>query len=91
MTSLKNYHDTRFTYDKKRDLLWRTQCESYFQKQVPPDGCVLELGAGHAHFVNHITCKNRLAVDAWDGLLKLVSEGVTARVGSVTDLSWVPD
>jgi SAM-dependent methyltransferase len=91
VTSLKNYHETRFTYDRKRDLLWKTLCASYFQQRVPLDGCVLELGAGHAHFINHISCEKRLAVDAWDGMAQFVSEGVTAHIGSVTDLSWVPD
>jgi SAM-dependent methyltransferase len=91
VSSLNNYHDTRFTYDEKRDLLWKTLCESYFQAQVPQDGCVLELGAGYAHFINHIACKQRLAVDAWEGITKFAAEGVTTHVGSVTDLSWVPD
>ncbi len=91
MSSLKNYHDTRFTYDEKRDVLWKTLCESYFQAQVPKDGCVLELGAGYAHFINHISAKTRLAVDAWDGLKKFAAEGVTVHIGSVTDLSWVPN
>jgi SAM-dependent methyltransferase len=91
VTSLKTYHDTRFTYDGKRDLLWKTLCEAYFQELIRADGCVLELGAGYAHFINHISCGKRLAVDAWEGLHKFVSEGVTAHIGSVTDLTWVPD
>ena len=35
----------------------------FFQKQVPPDGCVLELGAGYGHFINHIRCRRRIALD----------------------------
>ena len=89
-SSIKNYHDTRFTYDENRDVLWKTLCEAYFQRRVPEDGCVLELGAGYAHFINHISCKTRLAVDAWDGLRGFVSEGVAAHIGSVTDLSLGP-
>jgi SAM-dependent methyltransferase len=91
VNSRKTYHDTRFTYDEKRDLLWTTLCGAYFQKRIPADGCVLELGAGYAHFINHISCRKRLAVDTWEGLTKFATEGVLAHVGSVTDLAWVPD
>jgi SAM-dependent methyltransferase len=91
VSAIKNYHDTRFTYDEKRDLLWKTLCESFFQERIASDACVLELGAGYAHFINHISCAKRLALDAWEGLNQFVSRGVTAHIGSVTDLAWVPD
>ena len=43
------YHSTRFTPDPRRRVLWQTLVACEFQKQIPPDGTVLELGAGYGH------------------------------------------
>jgi hypothetical protein len=48
------YHETRYAFDARRERLWAILCESYFQKYVRPDACVLELGAGYGHFINNI-------------------------------------
>lgn len=86
-----SYHASRFTFDSRRDVLWRTLCEAYFQKLVPRDGCVLELGAGYGHFINHIEAARRIAVDIWPGMAEYIKPPVETHVGSVTDLAWLPD
>lgn len=91
VSSLTNYHRSRLPYDKRRDLLWKTLCDVYFQRLIPHDGCVLELGAGYAHFINQIRCRKRIAVDTWEGLARFVDADVMAHIGSITDLSCVPD
>lgn len=85
------YHETRFEFDARRDLLWKTLCESYFSRLIEPDFHVLDLGAGYAHFINHIECKTRTAVDLWEMLPKFAGPGVEAHVGPVTDLSFLRD
>ena len=91
MGELKGYHETRLTYDLRRDLLWKTLCGAYFQRLIPPDACVLELGAGYGHFINHIRCACRIAVDKWDGMPQFVAVEVKPYVGCVTDLGFIPD
>jgi SAM-dependent methyltransferase len=91
MKALKGYHETRLPYDQRRDLVWKTLCEAYFQQLIPRDACVLELGAGYGHFINHIRCARRIAVDIWDGMPQHVAAGVETHVGSVTDLSFITD
>jgi len=88
---MKGYHDTRLPFDRRRDVLWKTLCEAYFQLLVPPDACVLELGAGYGHFINHIRCARRIAIDRWEGAARFLAPGVEARIGSVTDLGFLPD
>ncbi len=88
---LHDYHDTRFTFDPRRDVLWKTLCEGYFQGLVKPSDCVLELGAGYAHFINHIACARRIAVDQWAGMKQYLRPSVEALISSATDLSGVPD
>jgi SAM-dependent methyltransferase len=86
-----SYHESRFTFDSRREVLWRTLCRSYFQKLIPAQGCVLELGAGYGHFINNITAARRIAVDIWPGMTEYIKPPVETRVGSAGDLAWLPD
>jgi SAM-dependent methyltransferase len=91
MRELPGYHQTHLPYDPRRDVLWKTLCRACFQRFVPPDACVLELGAGYGHFINHIRCSRRIAVDSWPGMAGYLDSGVTAHICDVTDLSPIPD
>lgn len=88
---MTNYHATRLPYDERRDILWKTLCENYFQRLVGPQDCVLELGAGYGHFINHIRCRRRIAVDAWEGMIGHLQPGIEAHVCSVTELEMIED
>jgi SAM-dependent methyltransferase len=83
------YFETRFTEDPRRELLWRTLVQYYFQAQIPPDGCVLELGAGYGNFINNVRAARRIAQDQWPELSKHLVQGVESRVGPVDDLSFL--
>ena len=85
----KTYHETRFEFDARRELLWATLCQSYFQKLISPDACVLEIGAGYGHFINNIHCKRRIALDSWPGMLEYLKPGIEGIVSSATDLTRV--
>lgn len=88
---MKNYHETRFAFDRRRELLWRTLCEAYFQQLIPPDACVLDLGTGYGSFINHIRCARRIAVDPWEGVTQNLAPDVEVRIGSATDLGFIAD
>jgi SAM-dependent methyltransferase len=85
------YHQTRFEFDGRRELLWATLCQSYFQRQVAPDACVLELGAGYGHFINNIRCRRRMALDSWPGMLNFLEPGVEGIVAGATELGGIED
>jgi SAM-dependent methyltransferase len=86
LQGLRGYHETRLAYDARRDVLWKTLCAAFFQGLAPPDGCVLELGAGYGHFINHIRCTRRIALDRWEGMMQYLAPGVEGHLGDVTDL-----
>lgn len=88
---MKGYHETRFAYDRRRDVLWKTLCAAYFQRLIPADACVLELGTGYGGFINHIRCARRIAVDRWEGAAPYLATDVEARFGNATDLGFIPD
>jgi ubiquinone/menaquinone biosynthesis C-methylase UbiE len=85
------YHAARFTPDPRRRVLWQTLVACVFQKQIPPDGVVLELGAGYGDFINSVTARRRLAVDVWPGMLQHLEAGVEGLVTSITQLDGVAD
>jgi SAM-dependent methyltransferase len=85
------YHDTRFDFDPRREVLWATLCECYFQKLVSPDDCVLDIGAGYGQFINNIRAKHRIAFDCWPGMLGFLKADVEGIVSPATDLSAVGD
>lgn len=89
--SEKSYHETRFPFDQRREIVWRTLCSNFFDRLVQPDFHVLELGAGYGHFINNVRCKSKTAVDQWPGLLDHLKPGIKAHLGSVTDLRFVED
>lgn len=89
--SEKTYHETRFPFDQRREIVWQTLCSHFFNRLVQPDWHVLELGAGYGHFINNIRCQSKTAVDQWPGLLEHLRSNVKGHLGSVTDLSFIPD
>jgi SAM-dependent methyltransferase len=83
------YHETRFAHDGRREVLWRTLCQSYFQRLVAPEDVVLELGCGYGDFINHIQCARKIAVDQWAGAREYLHPDVRAEIGSIADLAAI--
>jgi len=87
---VSGYHNTRFTPDARREVLWRTLVSAYFQRLIPEGGCTLELGAGYAHFINHVRSqKRRIAIDTWEGLKEHAAPGVETLIQSACDLNGI--
>jgi ubiquinone/menaquinone biosynthesis C-methylase UbiE len=85
------YHETRLAADPRRAKVWRALWQNYFRHRITPDDVVLDLGAGHCDFINAVTARKRIAIDAWHGLRQHVAADVEAIVGSVTDLTMIAD
>lgn len=85
------YHATRLTYDERREVLWKTLCDSYFAKLIAPNSTVLELGAGYCHFINNVNAMVRIAVDLWPDFPRYAQSGVRTIVGSIAQLDQVDD
>jgi SAM-dependent methyltransferase len=86
-----NYHQTRLEHDQRREVLWKTLCESFFQRLVPPDAAVLDLGCGYGDFINHVRCGSKFAMDRWDGAAGHVRPDVKLLTGSIAELAGIPD
>jgi hypothetical protein len=85
------YHSTRFARDPRRRLLWETLVANVFQKEIPPDGVVLELGAGYGEFINGVRARRRIAVDHWPGMAEHLAPGVEPLVTEINQLGGLAD
>lgn len=65
--------------------------ESVFQKEIPTDGVVLELGTGYGEFINSVKARRRLAVDQWPGMLEHIAPDVEGLVTRIDQLDAVAD
>ena len=88
---LRGYHATRLAPDPKRNVVWRTLVESHFQRLIPEQGCVLDIGAGHCQFINHVRARRRVAVDMWEGFGAFAGPGVEAVVAPAAGLEFLDD
>lgn len=86
-----DYFKTRFTYDGKRDAVWR-EIGRYLQgRYIPPASRILDLGAGYCHFINNVEGRERHALDASDTLPEYAAPGVNTHVQSCTRLENFAD
>ena len=90
-TVSEGYHASRFAQDPRRDVLWRTLWQHHFSSRIGAGDCVLDLGSGYGSFINQVTARRRIAVDAWPGFTAHLAPGVEAVVGDVTDLGFLAE
>ncbi len=88
---LRGYHDTRFSFDPRRKVLWRSLWKYHFSKYVQPKDCVLELGSGYGDFINSVEARRRVAVDSWPDFVRHLAPGVEGHVGNAVELSFLDD
>ncbi|MEW4566925.1 class I SAM-dependent methyltransferase [Tautonia sp. JC769] len=48
---------------QEKARLWQVLCRSFFDRHVPGDGAVLDVGAGYCDFINRVRARRRIAVD----------------------------
>ncbi|MBA3355390.1 MAG: class I SAM-dependent methyltransferase [Pyrinomonadaceae bacterium] len=86
-----SYFQTRFTADPRREILWRSLVQYYFQSQIAPTDCVLEIGAGYSHFINNVRAARRIAQDQWPDFPKYLEAGIESHTSPIGDLSFLAD
>ncbi len=79
------YFESRFTFDKKRDFVWRS-IAGYLQRYVDKNSSVLDLGAGYCNFINNIDAKEKIAVDYSSETKKYAGKNVKVFTQTCTNL-----
>jgi hypothetical protein len=91
VTKAEGYHETRFSFDTRRETLWRSLWRYHFSKYVEKSGCVLELGSGYSHFINNVEAARRIAIEKWPEFVEHLEDGVEGHVGDATELGFLSD
>lgn len=82
----------RFCADEEfRKEMYRVLCSEVFQKYIPEESTVLEIGAGYCEFINNISAKKKIALDMNPDLSKFAEDSVQVVVGSSTDMKGLGD
>ena len=76
----------RFTSDPRRKVLGRALWRHYFNRQITPDDCVLDMGCGYGAFINEVVARRRIALDCWPEFVNYLHPGVEAVVGSAAEV-----
>ena len=84
-------YERRFSVADRRakDALWRVLCKDFFQRWVPADARLVDLGAGFCEFVNHIRAREKWAVDTDPELTLRAGPDVRVHCGPADDLGWL--
>ncbi|MGH8017013.1 MAG: hypothetical protein ACREIA_01775, partial [Opitutaceae bacterium] len=64
-TELERIYANRFGEGEleNRRIFWKTLIEGFFQRMIPHNAAVLDLGCGYGEFINQADCGTRLAMD----------------------------
>ncbi|MEO5895927.1 MAG: class I SAM-dependent methyltransferase [Vicinamibacterales bacterium] len=79
MSGASAYHDVHLTEHPARQGVWRVITD-YLAPWIPAHADVLEIGAGHCHWINAVRASTRLAVDLWPDVGRFAAAGVETRV-----------
>ncbi|MBI2245329.1 MAG: methyltransferase domain-containing protein [Nocardioides sp.] len=85
----RNRFDERELAGKR--ILWEVLVRDVFQRYVPPEGTVVDLGAGRCEFVNAVAAGRRIAVDLNPDTATHAAVGVEVLTTRSDDLGALPD
>jgi SAM-dependent methyltransferase len=74
---------------EEKTRLWRVLCSSFFNRYVPADGTVLDLGAGYCDFINNISAGRRIAIDLNPDTARSAGPGVETHSVALDEIATV--
>ena len=90
---IEKLYYTRFgpVEQEKKRRLWKVLCREFFQKFIPADAVVLDIGAGYCEFINNIRAAAKYAVDLNPDTPLLAGPGVKVFNSQATKLDFLED
>jgi len=85
----RNRFDQRDLANKR--TLWAVLVRDFFQRYVPSDGTVVDLGAGNCEFVNEVRAARRVAVDLNSDTAQCAETGVEVLITRSDDMAALAD
>ncbi len=75
----------------RRRAIWRVLCQDFFQRYVPEESTLLDLGAGYCEFINQIKAARKIAVDLNPDTARFAAPDVTVYQTSGLQLAPIGD
>lgn len=75
----------------KKNRLWKTLCNDFFQRFIPEDSIVLDIGAGYCEFINNIRARKKYAVDSNEEVKSFANPDVEVFCCPATKLNFLQD
>lgn len=90
---IKTLYKIRFNPDeqKEKNLIWQMLCRDFFQKFIPVEATVIDIGAGYCEFINNINCSQKIAVDLNEDTKRFADPGVQVLNCQADKLESIPD
>lgn len=89
MNNLDRIYERRFSGDAEfRGKMWEV-LRMFFQKYIPEDSVVADIGAGYCEFINSVKAKRKIAVDLNADVRKFAGSGVESIISSSTDMKMI--
>ncbi len=85
----EKYYQTRFSYDKGRNAVWRA-ITAELQRYVSKDAIVLDLGCGYGDFISNIKAREKHALDVYKGAKRFLKNDIMFYEADALDMSLVP-
>jgi len=90
--NLNKIYQRRFNADIEfRKKMWWILCNDFFQKYIPIDAVVVEVGAGYCEFINNIKAKRKLVLDLNPDVKKFANNDVEVFLSSSTNMVQIKD
>lgn len=74
-----------------RKQMYKVLCSDFFQKYIPENATLLEIGAGYCEFINNVKAKRKIAMDLNPDVKKFAEDSVEVVIGSSTDMKEIGD
>jgi ubiquinone/menaquinone biosynthesis C-methylase UbiE len=82
----------RFDPDKKfRNEMYTILCKNFFQKYIPEESSILEIGAGYCEFINNIRAKKKIALDVNPDIRIYAKDNIQVIIGKSTQIENIDD
>lgn len=92
MNDLKEMYRRRFGDDIEfRAKLWAVLCNNFFQKYVPENSVVLDVGAGYCEFINNIKSSRKIALDMNPDINIFAQKDIEVVLSRSTDMQQIED
>ena len=71
--------------------VWKVLCRHFFQRLVPREGTLLDVGCGFGEFLNHIEAARRIGMDLNEESREHLAPGIEFHRASALDLDRFPE